>query len=329
VARSTLAFAVSSLLISGSLIAATPGQLAKSRGNIMQLGARLGALEKNLGSNNDKYIAAVEKIRLLETDVTTYQQRLTSVRAELTRREQELARILRSQALAQVEDEIVENDAYQSLTMENRTRAQAALRETEALEKIVSEFNERLETLRRDEQELLKLSYDLEAKKKQMTEVYLARLDERQKLEQEVQKTKISTRIEKIKKEERLGLDIAPELKFAMPLESITEAASSEKGVTYKFSKLQPIKAPRAGRVIYNGELASYGKVLMLDHGGDIRTVMLGRFNSALEKNAQVNAGDILGHTETDADSLYFEVRKKNVAQKTISWMDQGATSKI
>jgi septal ring factor EnvC (AmiA/AmiB activator) len=315
--------------MSGSLWAATPGQLVKSRGDIMQLGARLSALEKNLGSNNDKYIAAVEKIRLLETDVTTYQQRLSGVRAELIRREQELARILRSQALAAVEDEIVENDAYQALTAQNRARSQAALRETEALEKIVAEFNERLEVLRRDEQELLKLSYDLESKKKQMTEVYLARLDERQRLETEVEKQKISTRIKKIRKAEQLGQDIAPELKFALPLDAITEATPSEKGVTYKFSKLQPIKAPRSGRVIYNGELASYGKVLMLDHGSDIRTVMLGRFSSALEKNAQVNAGDILGHTETDADSLYFEVRKKNVAQKTIHWMDQGATSKI
>lgn len=309
--------------------AATPGQVAQSRGAIMQLGARLNALEKTLGQHNDRYISAVEKIRLLETDVTTYQQRLASVRADAIKREQEMAAILRSHALSMVEDEVVPDAAYHALTIENRAKAQAALQEAQALEKIVGEFQERLAVLRRDEQELLKLSADLDTKKKQMTEIYLAKLDERQRLETDLQRQKITTRIKTVRKEESLGLNIPAALKFGAPLESWAEVVPSEKGVTFKFAKLQPIHAPRAGRVIYNGELASYGKVLMIDHGDDIRTVMLGRFTSGLEKNAQVKAGDSLGHTDSSADSLYFEVRKKNVAQKTIHWMDQGAASKI
>jgi|GEM_PF-1797096 len=309
--------------------AATPGQLAKSRGAIMQIGARLNALEKTLGQHNDKYITAVEKIRLLETDVTTYQQRLASVRADATKREQEMAAILRSHALSLVEDEVVPDAAYHALTIENRAKAQAALQEAQALEKIVGEFQERLDLLRRDEQELLKLSADLDTKKKQMTEVYLAKLDERQRLETDLQKQKITTRIKTVRKEESLGLNIPNDLKFGSPLQSWAEVVPSEKGVTYKFGKLQPLHAPRAGRVIYNGDLASYGKVLMIDHGDDIRSVMLGRFTSSLEKNATVKAGDTLGHTDSSAESLYFEVRKKNVAQKTIHWMDQRATSKI
>lgn len=309
--------------------AATQGQVAQSRGAIMQLGARLNALEKTLGQHNDKYITAVEKIRLLETDVTTYQQRLASVRADALKREQEMAAILRSHALSLVEDEVVPDAAYHALTIENRSKAQAALQETQALEKIVGEFQERLELLRRDEQELLKLSADLDTKKKQMTEIYLAKLDERQRLETDLQKQKITTRIKTVRKEESLGLNIPAELKFGSPLESWAEVLPSEKGVTYKFGKLQPLHAPRAGRVIYNGDLASYGKVLMIDHGDDIRSVMLGRFTSSLEKNANVKAGDTLGHTDSSAESLYFEVRKKNVAQKTIHWMDQRATSKI
>lgn len=315
-----------SIMMSPALAANT---LAKSRGEILQLGARLNALEKNLGQHNNKYLAAIERIRVFETDVVTYQQRLTEVKAEAIKREQEMASILRSHALAMVEDEIVPDEAYKKLAEENRARAQAATREAEALEKILAEFNERLATLRADEQELLKLSQDLEAKKRQMTEVYLAKLEERQKLEIREQKQKITTRFSAIKRAEVTGALIPASLKFRSPVLSWNEVIPSDKGITYKLGKMQPIAAPREGRVAYNGELASYGKVLMIDHGDDIRTVMLGRFTSNLEKNAHVKVGDVLGQTEGTADSLYFEVRKKNVAQKTIHWMEPAATGKI
>lgn len=309
---------------------AAPGtSLVKSRTEILQLGARLNALERNLGQHNDKYLAAIERIRVLEADVLNYQQKLSQVKESAQKRELELATILRANALAMVEDEVVPSAAYRKMIEDNRAQAQSLAREAEALEKIVAEFQERLNILRQDEQDMLKLASDLETKKKQMTEVYLAKLEERQKLEGQVQKQKITARVSAIKRAEREGLDIPATLKFSAPLGAFDDVAPSDKGVTYKFGQLQPIKAPRAGRVVYNGELASYGKVLMIDHGDDIRTVMLGRFTSELAKNAQVQAGDTLGHTEAGADSLYFEVRKKNVAQKTIHWMEQGATSKI
>ncbi|MBY0516877.1 MAG: peptidoglycan DD-metalloendopeptidase family protein [Bacteriovoracaceae bacterium] len=309
--------------------AANKPSVAQSRSEIMQLGARLNALERNLGQHNDKYLAAIERIRLLETDVTTYQQRLSQLKTEATKREQELASILRAQALAMVEDEVVVNSEYQKLTEENRQKAQSVSKEISALEKIVEEFQTRLTQLKQDEQDLLKLSSDLEQKKQQMTEVYLAKLEERQKLESQAEKSRISTRLNTFKKSESLGLNIPSHLKFSSPLANYADAVVSEKGVTYKFGQLQPLLAPRDGRVVYNGELASYGKVLMIDHGEDIRTVFLGRFSSELQKNQSVKAGDTLGHTDTDADSLYFEVRKKNVAQKTIHWLDQSRTSKI
>ena len=324
------ALILSIALYAGSASAATPGQLAKSRGEIMQLGARLSTLEKQLGQQNDKYLASIERIRLLETDVTAYQQRLAEIKTDAGKRENELASILRAQALASVEDEVVPEEAYQALVAQNRAKAQTLAREAEALQQIVGEFQERLELLRQDEQNLVKLKGDLELKKKQMTEVYLGKLELRQKLEGELQKQKISSRIDVIRRTEReMGAAASTSMKFSSPLASWLEAVPSDKGVTYRFAQLQPIKAPRDGRVAYNGELASYGKVLMIDHGDDIRTVMLGRFTSNLEKNAQVKAGDTLGHTENSSDSLYFEVRKKNVAQKTIHWMDQEGTSKI
>ena len=312
-----------------SLSGFAANELVQSRNEVMKLGARLNNLERELGQNNNKYLTSIEKIRLIETDILSYQERLDAVKAEVQKRHNELNQILRAKALALVEDEVVQVEKFDSILEMNKEKSSAALKEAETLEKIVVSFQERLALLKQDEEDLLKLTLDLESKKKQMTDVYLEKVKFNQELENKMQKQKVSTRLSAIKRAENLGLNIKPSLKFAAPLAAFSEALPSEKGVTFKFDSLQPIRAPREGRVIYNGELANYGKVLMIDHGDDIRTVMLGKFQSTLEKNAAVSAGDILGHTEERTDSLYFEVRKKNIAQKTIHWMDTSVTGKI
>lgn len=304
-------------------------ELVQSRTEVMKLGARLNSLERDLGQNNNKYLTSIEKIRLIETDIVNYQDRLQMVKSEISKRHDELNQILRAKALALVEDEVVQVERFDQILSLNKGKSDAALKEAEALEKIVESFQERLILLKQDEEDLLKLTLDLENKKKHMTDVYLEKVKLNQELENKMQKQKITTRLSAIKKVKDLGLDIPRSLKFSSPLSSFSQALASEKGVTYKFDKLQPIRAPRQGRVIYNGELANYGKVLMLDHGDDIRSVMLGKFQSNLEKNASVSVGDVLGHTDERTDSLYFEVRKKNIAQKTIHWMDTALAGKI
>jgi murein DD-endopeptidase MepM/ murein hydrolase activator NlpD len=296
----------------------------RARSDVLQLGARLNSLEKELGQQNDRYLAAVEAMRELETELTTQQQRLEAARLDAVKREEELAQILRAYHLAVVEDEAVPDERYSDLLKLNRAKASAALKEAEEITKQVAAFQARLANLRSDSEELQRLTVDLQNRKAGLSETYLSKLAERERQEAR-QKTQ---RIARIVKEERVLLP-KPAMQFMCPIEEVAAITPSQKGVTIKFTRLQPIKAPRAGRVAYNGELASYGKVLMLDHGDDIRTVILGRFRSDLTKDAQVSAGDNLGHTEQDGDSLYFEVRKKNIAQNTIHWLVSPGVGKI
>lgn len=302
---------------------------SNNRDNVLQLGARLNSLERELGQQNNKYLAALERIHTMQAELDKYEAQLGQTREQQVKREQELAQILRSYHLALVEGDAVPTPRYLELVKQNRTKAQAAIQETEALTKTIAEFQERLATLRRDEQELLKLTADLEGRKKNLTEVYLARLDEKQKVDAKSQAQRIQQQVKKLSQTVVPAAEISPSMRFESPLEQVNSATPSAKGVTFKFGQLQALKAPRAGRIVYNGELASYGKVLMIDHGDDIRTVMLGRFSSRLQKNAQVETGDTLGYTEEGGDSLYFEVRKKNVAQNTINWMAPTAMGKI
>src|SRR5690606_24095673 len=97
------------------------------------------------------------------------------------------------------------------------------------------------------------------------------------------------------------------------------------KGVTYYFRGERPIFAAKAGKVIYRGELASYGQVIMIDHGASIRSVLLGNISFKILKGDLVSKGTILGYTRGNAmekSSLYFEIRKKNIAQNTSNWLE-------
>src|SRR5690606_22476463 len=81
------------------------------------------------------------------------------------------------------------------------------------------------------------------------------------------------------------------------------------------------------GTVVYVGGLSTYGNVVMIDHGNDTRTVVLGPFTPATEKGRKVRAGDKIG-SMASAGRLYFEVRKQNVAQDTLPLVDKGALAR-
>jgi len=80
-----LVFIIGFILMSSS--ARSSGDLIQSRNEVMKLGARLNSLERELGQNNNKYLSSIEKIRLIETDIVNYQDRLQQVKAEVNRSE--------------------------------------------------------------------------------------------------------------------------------------------------------------------------------------------------------------------------------------------------
>ncbi|MCE3013084.1 MAG: hypothetical protein LW878_08450, partial [Proteobacteria bacterium] len=135
-----------SLLVSVNALAA--GDLVQSRNEVMKLGARLNNLERELGQNNNKYLSSIEKIRLIETDILSYQERLDVVKAEVQKRHDELNQILRAKALALVEDEVVEVEKFDSILEMNKEKSAAAMKEAETLDKIVVSFQERLTLLK-------------------------------------------------------------------------------------------------------------------------------------------------------------------------------------
>ncbi|MDO9182943.1 MAG: M23 family metallopeptidase, partial [Bacteriovorax sp.] len=102
-----------------------------------------------------------------------------------------------------------------------------------------------------------------------------------------------------------------------------------KKGVTFNFQGKNEVRAPKAGKVVYTGSLASYGNVLMIDHGNDTRTVLLGQFDYSVKNGDSIQAAQLVGYTNPRSQNglgdgkIYFEVRKNNLAQNTYLLLDK------
>lgn len=328
------------LLITGQVwgaIKKNPGdELSHYRAEVMELGARLSTLEKEIGSKNDLYLSSIEMIKRFEVDVNLYRERLAEIQGQVKEAQLENKRILQSY-IAESDDESTE--VWQKkVHLELLKQAQSKLKnkeiELDQFESKVSDFNQKLQSLKQNEEELAKVIQELEARKKTAMDTYTARLQNKKKYEGQVQKTKLAVSIKKINKEFSQApiVENKPDRLFSRPMEDFMTYVPSAKGVTFKYSSVQPVKAVGGGKVVFAGDLSSYGQVVLIDHGSDLRTVLLGKMNIKVKKNDTVQNGEILAYTLNDsreAQNLYFEVRKKNTAQNTILWLDLNGVSKI
>jgi murein DD-endopeptidase MepM/ murein hydrolase activator NlpD len=123
------------------------------------------------------------------------------------------------------------------------------------------------------------------------------------------------------------ALSVLPQ--YHAPVQVYQGMDYNKKGVTFNFQGKNEVIAPRAGKVVYTGSLASYGNVLMIDHGNDTRTVLLGQFDYTVKNGDTIQASQIVGYTNPRSTNglgdgkIYFEVRKNNLAQNTYLLLDK------
>lgn len=311
-------------------------ELSRYRTEVLELGARLSTLEKEIGSKNNLYVSSIEQIKQFESDIKIYRDELIKKQKELKQAEAENKRILQSYILESDNETTEPWQRKVHLELLKQAQNKLKLKETEitGFQTKVTEFDTKLVELKQNEEELSQVIKELEGRKKIAMETYLVKVEKKKTFESKVQVQKLNQRIVAVKK----SFSDAPQILkradriFAKPVDDFISLTKSEKGVTFKFQAAQPVKAVGAGKVVFAGDLASYGQVVLIDHGNDLRTVLLGRMNIRVKKNDSVADGDILAYTVNDSkepQNLYFEVRKKNTAQNTILWLEQNSLSKI
>lgn len=223
------------------------------------------------------------------------------------------------------------------------------------LERMDAQYQQSLST----EKELIQIVQEMEAKKQELLEVERIEADKKVSLEKQYNDARNRVSIEKNAenrkklKEKLQNVQLTEEIKVAdtiqkntaneevvagnlyqTPLKSFQDFSYQKKGITYKFSGKNEIRAPRSGNVIYTGVLSTFGNILMIDHGDNTRSVLLGHFDYYVKNGDKLDLGALIGHTKAtnvnpDSDGkLYYEIRKNNLAQNTYQLIDKKSLSK-
>lgn len=310
-------------------------ELARHRSEVMSMGARLSTLEKEISQKSNLYQSNLEEIKKFENDVGLYKEELKTLQRKLIKTEKDNKKIVTNYLLEAESEEspLWQKKIHLDLLRQAQNKLKAQKLELSTFAHKVASFEIKLEELKREETTLEKVIADLESSKQNLMAKYQVASEKKGELEKKVQEDKVKVKFAAIKKtfsEAPVNLKKAEKV-FPNPVDNFISMTPSDKGVTFKYDSIQPIKAPASGKVMYSGDLASYGQVVLIDHGNDLRTVFLGRMNIKVKKNDNVSSQDIIGYTHKDStpQSLYFEVRKKNTAQNTILWLENQVVSKI
>jgi septal ring factor EnvC (AmiA/AmiB activator) len=181
-------------------------------------------------------------------------------------------------------------------------------------------LQKRYDLIVQTENDLNQLLGNLELRKRKLAENYFETQEKKEKLS--IKLNRIRTQLQLKKNIPKINLS---DESFSSPLEDYFDVSFKDKGLTFKFKGLNQIFASKKGRVVYTGSLSTYGNVLMIDHGNNTRSVILGDLEITVKKGEEVKKGAIIGHTKGDTSkegNLYFEVRNKNIVQNTISLME-------
>ncbi|MDR2066939.1 MAG: peptidoglycan DD-metalloendopeptidase family protein [Endomicrobium sp.] len=93
-------------------------------------------------------------------------------------------------------------------------------------------------------------------------------------------------------------------------------------GIKIKTIDFNKVKSVASGQVVFTGVFRSYGKVVIIDHKGSVFSIYGLLDNIYVKENQKISKGEVLASVGRGKDNvLYFEIRKKNVAENPILWL--------
>ena len=102
-------------------------------------------------------------------------------------------------------------------------------------------------------------------------------------------------------------------------------AASHHDGIDISSPAGTPVRAARAGRVLYSDTLRGYGNLVIVAHEDGYATVYAHNRENRVHAGDEVHQGDLIasvGETgKTSGPNLHFEIRKNNVARNPLFYL--------
>lgn len=318
--------------------------------DIQRLTKEVNNVEVTLGINNKKYLKLAEERAKIEESLASARRNADFDSETLKKSYAQTKSLLMGVLLNKLENTERSSDMLARKVMIERLQKKLVdldgmMKANKDLQGNVDSLYAKLQESMDTEKELLAVMGELEERKRTLresltsqtksTEDAKIRLDEeKNKLamnQKSVQREKVREQVAPMQITEEIKVPSQPlsEDQFRAPIASYQNMEYQKKGVTYNFHGKNEVRAPKGGKVVYTGALANYGNVLMIDHGNDTRTVLLGQFDYAVKNGDAVKEFQVVGHTNPRSNNglgegrIYFEVRKNNLAQNTYLLLDK------
>jgi murein DD-endopeptidase MepM/ murein hydrolase activator NlpD len=301
------------------------------------LAAQIKDVDSKIGKKNNDYLDKIRAIEQFDQKIIKMKTELGLSAKDISQSYQKAKSALELFLLEKTDDEsensLQERMIYYELLGKKISSLSSAQKESNHLLENINLYEIQLSEMKRNEEFIYRFIVDLENSKKKLSRSYISLMESKNDSQKQFDKIRAKKRVYKSKKKKLSSAKPGqPDFFMSLPLKSFSSVSKSKKGITFKFNETLPISAPKGGKVAYSGELASYGNVIIIDHGKDIRSVFFGDINSKVKKGSLIKTGQLLGYTDAsygEQKSLYYEIRKKNKVQNTYSWFSKNNIKKL
>ncbi len=295
-------------------------------GHLETLKEKILKLEGELGNKNREYIAGISLVERINDELDFIDKRLRVNENNLRESLTGSRFFIMQQMLGDIDEDQDAQDMYNNRIVEKLLRNQIEqlgqrLNDNLKLRQQKDILQQRLLEYQNVDRDIWSLLGELEQRKKKLSEDYVKELElQEEKSKKEISLEKKRVNKKEIKTKKTAGHYLAP------PLVGFKGHQKQDKGIRFEFQGRKDIIAPSAGKVVYAGELASYGHLILIEHKDEIKSVILGSFAPIVQKNDWVEKSAIIGHTSDVVGkngSIYFEVRKKEKTMNIMDWIDR------
>lgn len=311
-------------------------KIANQSNQINKLAAQIQDVDSKLSVNNETYVSRMKILEGLEQEVEGLKNDLNNSASYISKEYNDTKKAFNLYLLeagdTSSDDVLLSRKIYMDLLKKKMGELKNAQGNSTKLLSLIQSYEQDISEKKREEEEIYKIIVDLEGNKKEMSQKYVSLMEHKNlnqaQLDKLIAKRKAKRKIYKKRKvsKTKIRKQLSTLFKLNLPLDNFINVNKSKEGITFKFSETSPIKAPRAGKIVYAGQLSNYGNVLIIDHGHDVRSVLLGDIVAKVKKGDDVQNSQIIGYTVADlgnVKALYFEVRKKNIVQNTVNWISK------
>lgn len=303
-------------------------ELEKNAKHLRQIKNKIESLEGDLGKGNKRYLKISRSKQKIESQIGILRKKLDESSEELNR-------------------EVIESQEMLASVLSNTLNTEEGSAEILTRKLLIKGLRKRLTTLKehqkrgkelsgrlddhlaryheyiKSESEILTLIHELEERKRAYASDFMTLTESKDNLQAKFDQ--LRSKIARGKKSRALKEKFG---EFGAPIAEYSGLDFGNKGVSFSFRGRKPVVSTRSGRIAYSGSLSTYGNVIMIDHGKQTRSVILGQFDPKVSKGATVRKGDVIGYTRIKSKNegkVYFEVRKHNKVQKTIHLLDRAS----